>query len=375
MAGIYIHIPFCLKKCSYCDFYRVTGNEYYPVFTDALLKEIGLRSNYLSGETVETIYFGGGTPSLLPSVYTGQIMEKLYSVFNISDNPEITIEANPDDITATWLNEMLSIGFNRMSIGVQSWTDKYLRMLGRRHDSKNAAAAVRLILEKGFNNLSLDLMYGLPGMTTDEWQKELDRTFEFDIKHLSAYHLTIEDGTPLFRLVKAGQLREADEEESNRQFLTLITMARAHGFIHYEISNFSREDFFSRHNRSYWQQISYIGLGPSAHSFNGYSRQWNVSDLIKYIKELKSGQLPYEIEELDFRTRYNEYIMTSLRTMWGIDLDYIEKVFNKESHDYTINLSGKLLSYGMLRREKNSLILTDQGVMIADNIISSFMMV
>jgi len=211
-------------------------------------------------------------------------------------------------------------------------------------------------------------------MKNSEWERSLEKTFRFDIKHLSAYHLTFEKETPFYKMLKQGLLRETDEEESNIQFATLMEIAGAHGFLHYEISNFCRDGWFSRHNTAYWKQVPYIGLGPSAHSFNGYSRQWNVSDVATYINSVNSGYPDYEREELDFKKKFNEYIMTSLRTMWGIDLEYVENSFEKEGFDYINNIAERFVSYGMMRREKNSLILTDQGVMIADNIISEFIM-
>lgn len=374
MAGVYIHIPYCKKICGYCDFYRITGTDMAEDYTEALLKEMSMRADYLSGETIETIYLGGGTPSVLTPGLIEKIMNGIRSVFTICDDPEITIEVNPDDVSREYLNELKNLSFNRISIGVQSWNDKLLRMLNRRHDARGAEKAVTEALRAGFTNLSVDLIYGLPGMKTGEWERSLEKTFSFDIKHLSAYHLSIELDTPFHKMLKQGLLKEIDEEESNNQYATLIEMAGSHGFLHYEISNFCRDEWFSKHNTSYWKQVPYIGLGPSAHSFNGYSRQWNVSDVNRYIRAINSGCADYEKEELDFRKKFNEYMMTSLRTMWGIDLEYVERNFEKEGFDYITNIAERFVSYGMMRQQKNSLILTDQGVMIADNIISEFMM-
>lgn len=374
MAGVYIHIPFCKKICGYCDFYRITATEMLPEYINALLKEISIRGDYLQGETIDTIYLGGGTPSVLSSGQLEKIMEGVWSAFSINKNPEITIEVNPDDITAEYTRVLKKLSFNRISMGIQSWNDRYLKMLNRRHDARSAEAAVKEVLKAGFVNLSVDLIYGLPGMKNSEWERSLEKTFSFDIRHLSAYHLSIEKDTPFYKMLKNGLLKEADEEESNNQFTTLTTMAGTHGFLHYEISNFCRDGWFSRHNTAYWKQVPYMGFGPSAHSFNGYSRQWNVSNVKKYIEAINNGCPDYEKEELDFRKKFNEYIMTSLRTMWGIDLEYVESNFEKEGFDYITNIADRFVSYGMIRREKNSLILTDQGVMIADNIISEFMM-
>jgi putative oxygen-independent coproporphyrinogen III oxidase len=374
MAGIYVHIPFCQKLCGYCDFYRTTRVEHIESYIEALGAEIELRSGYLEEEEVTTVYFGGGTPSLLSPGQLGVILGALGSRNKIVNGAEITIELNPDDVTAGYMAGLKEAGFNRISIGVQSWSDATLKMLGRRHDSARAVEAVNLAVATGFSDISVDLIYGLPRLTTGEWEQMLDRTFSLPVTHLSAYHLTIEEGTPFGKMKKQGLISEPDEDESSSQFSMLIEKATAAGFIHYEISNFGREGFFSKHNTSYWKQVPYLGLGPSAHSFNGYSRQWNVSDLSKYIAALKKGKLLFEIEELDLRTRFNEYILTSLRTMWGIDLTYVEAEFEKEGYDYITNLAAKFMGYGLMKQEKNSLILTDQGVMIADNIISEFIM-
>ncbi|MBE0674701.1 MAG: radical SAM family heme chaperone HemW [Bacteroidales bacterium] len=374
MAGVYVHIPFCLKICGYCDFYRVAGTELVPAYIDSLLAEMEMRSDYLQGEAVDTIYFGGGTPSVLSLSDTERIVQKINALYKISPDAEITVEVNPDDLDLNLLRGLKSVSFNRLSIGIQSWSDSYLKMLNRRHDAAKAEKAITDALAAGFDNLSVDLIYGLPGMSTGEWEKSLEKTFQYGIKHLSAYHLSVEKGTPFYKMVKAGLMTEIDEEESNNQFLALVSSARRNDFIHYEISNFCREGFYSRHNTSYWRQVPYVGFGPSAHSFNGYSRQWNVSNLKKYISAIKKGELLYESEEIDFRKRFNEYIMTSLRTMWGIDLEYVERNFEKEGLDYITNLASRFVTYGMMRQEKNSLILTDQGVMTSDNIISGFMM-
>jgi putative oxygen-independent coproporphyrinogen III oxidase len=374
MAGIYVHIPFCQKLCGYCDFYRTTRVEHIESYIEALGAEIELRSGYLEAEEVTTVYFGGGTPSLLSPGQLGVILGALGSRNKIVNGAEITIELNPDDVTAGYMAGLKEAGFNRISIGVQSWSDATLKMLGRRHDSARAVEAVNLAVATGFSDISVDLIYGLPRLTTGEWEQMLDRTFSLPVTHLSAYHLTIEEGTPFGKMKKQGLISEPDEDESSSQFSMLIEKATAAGFIHYEISNFGREGFFSKHNTSYWKQVPYLGLGPSAHSFNGYSRQWNVSDLSKYIAALKKGKLLFEIEELDLRTRFNEYILTSLRTMWGIDLTYVEAEFEKEGYDYITNLAAKFMGYGLMKQENNSLILTDQGVMIADNIISEFIM-
>jgi oxygen-independent coproporphyrinogen III oxidase len=374
MAGIYIHIPFCKKLCFYCDFYHVVSEKDSTSFIDALLKEIVQRKDYLRTETVSTIYFGGGTPSVFSVQQISGILSQLRNSFRISDDCEITIEMNPDDVTPVYLNDLKSLGINRISLGIQSWHDADLKMLNRRHDASQAVSALKNTFEAGFENVTIDLIYGIPGMSLKDWESNLDFSFSFDIKHLSAYHLTIEQGTVFGKMLNKGKLEEIDENESTAQFNMLTEKAEKSGFIHYEISNFGKPGYFSIHNSNYWKQVNYLGLGPSAHSFNGYSRQWNVRDLKGYIKAVNAGKPFFEREDLDIKTRFNEYIMTSLRTMWGIDLDFVEKVFEKEGYDYVLNLSGKYRNYGLMKLEKNSLVLTNQGKLISDNIISDLMM-
>ncbi len=374
MAGIYIHIPYCKKLCFYCDFYHIVSQDDNAAFIDALLKETFLKKDYLGGETVSTIYLGGGTPSVFTVKELESILNQIYLNYNVTADCEITIELNPDDIRPEYLAGLKNLKINRISLGIQSWRDSDLKMLNRRHDSSQAEYALKEILKTGFENVTIDLIYGIPGMSLKEWESNLDFSFSFGIKHLSAYHLTFEKGTVFGKMLEQGTISEIDENESAAQFNLLIQKAESAGFIHYEISNFGKPGYFSIHNSNYWKQVKYLGLGPSAHSFNGYSRQWNVRNLKGYIKAVNSGKQYFESEELDTRTRFNEYMMTSLRTMWGIDLEYVEKMFEKEGYDYVMNLSGKFKNYGLMKQEKNSLILTNQGKLISDNIISEFIM-
>jgi oxygen-independent coproporphyrinogen-3 oxidase len=374
MAGIYIHIPYCKKLCSYCDFYHIISDNDHSLFLDALKKEIEIRQDYLNRETVSTIYFGGGTPSVLSIKEIESILDILRKNFIIEPENEVTIEVNPDDIRDNYFRELKSLGINRISLGVQSWRDEDLRFLNRRHTSAQSAEALASSFEAGFENVSIDLIYGLPGMTTDHLASNLIKTFSYDVKHLSAYHLTIEPDTVFGKMKQKNRLKETDEEESVAEFNLLIEKTEEAGFIHYEISNFSKPGYISLHNTNYWRQVSYLGLGPSAHSFNGYSRQWNVRNLKKYASSLKGDKPFFEKEELDLKTKFNEYILTSLRTMWGIDLQYVEKAFEKEGYDYVINLAGKFINYGLMEQKENALTLTNQGKMISDNIISEFIM-
>ena len=374
MAGIYIHIPFCKKLCFYCDFYHVVSPDDSSSFIDALLKEGSLRKDYLGDDSVSTIYLGGGTPSVFSVKDLGTILDHINKLFTVTEDCEITIELNPDDVNNTYLEGLKNLNINRISLGIQSWRDQDLKLLNRRHDSARAVAALKETLNAGFKNITIDLIYGIPGMSLKDWESNLDFTFSFDIKHLSAYHLTFEPGTVFGKMLEKGDISEIDEDDSASQFNLLIEKAESSGFIQYEISNFGKPGYFSIHNSNYWRQVSYLGLGPSAHSFNGFTRQWNVRDLKGYIKAVNSGKSFFESEELDMKKRFNEYIMTSLRTMWGINLDYIEGMFEKEGYDYVVNLSGKFRNYGLMKLEKNSLVLTNQGKLISDNIISEFMM-
>jgi oxygen-independent coproporphyrinogen-3 oxidase len=374
MAGIYIHIPFCKKLCHYCDFYHLISDGDHSLFISALLREAEMRRDYPGKEPISTIYLGGGTPSVLTAAETGMILDQLKRLFNVESGSEITIELNPDDVSPDYMHDLKQLGINRISMGVQSWADDDLKMLNRRHTGVQASEAINIAFKAGFENVTIDLIYGIPGMSTGKWAANLDRAISTGITHLSAYHLTIEPGTVFGKMRDKGQLQEIDEEESSSQFNILIDKMESAGFIHYEISNFGKPGFFSVHNSNYWKQVPYLGLGPSAHSFNGYSRQWNIKDLKKYIKYVYRGKDFFEREELDIKTRFNEYIMTSLRTMWGIDLEYVEKTFEKEGYDYVMNLAGKFISYGMMKQEKNTLVLSNQGKMISDNIISEFMM-
>jgi oxygen-independent coproporphyrinogen-3 oxidase len=374
MAGIYIHIPFCKKLCSYCDFYHIITQSDNESFIDALLKEASARKDYIGNETVSTIYIGGGTPSVLTIKEIRKIFDDIRKLYSVEENCEITIEVNPDDIDKAYLQGLKDTAINRISLGIQSWRDSDLKLMNRRHNSAQAAKALEETLKTGFQNVTIDLIYGIPGLTTVDWSSNLDISLSYNIKHLSAYHLTIEPGTIFGKMKEKGLLSEIEEEESNAQFQILIDKTASAGFIQYEISNFGKPGYFSIHNSNYWKQVNYLGLGPSAHSFNGYSRQWNVRDVKKYVKAVNSGSLLFEREELDKKTRFNEYIMTSLRTMWGIDLDYVERIFDKEGYDYVVNLSGKLMDYGLMRQENKTLVLTNQGKMISDNIISELML-
>ncbi|MGI5913690.1 MAG: radical SAM family heme chaperone HemW [Bacteroidales bacterium] len=374
MAGLYVHIPYCKRICNYCDFYRVVSSGSPKKYVESVISESKLRKGYIGDAKINTVYIGGGTPSTLSIKELSLLVESLRDVYQWDKEVEFTLEVNPDDITEIYLRGIKDLGINRISIGIQSWSDRILKTMNRRHNSLQAEKAINYILEAGFGNISVDLIYGVPGLTMEEWEETLRRTVVFDIQHLSVYHLTIEPDTVFGKMKKQGLLDEIEEEYSVAQYNLLLEITEGAGFINYEISNFGKEGFFSKHNTSYWQQIPYIGLGPSAHSFNGYSRQWNENDVDKYIEEIDNGRLPYEKEELDEKVRFNEYVMTSLRTMWGIDLDKIEEKFGKEILDYTKNLAKKYVEYGMMLEKKGNLSLTKQAIMVSDNIIAEFML-
>lgn len=373
MAGVYIHIPFCRSFCRYCDFYSVTDCSETDAFVETIIREASLRSGYLYNETVETVYLGGGTPSLLSVAQAEKILNAVRKNFSVISDPEITVEVNPDDIRAGYIRSLAAIGVNRISVGVQSWDDGRLKFLGRRHTARQSAEALETAFSEGIKNVSADLIYGLPGMTTADLRQDIEKTLTFPVTHISAYHLTIEEGTPLHRLREKGKLTETDEETSSSMFMLLISLLREKGFLHYEISNFALEGYISKHNSAYWRQVPYIGLGPSAHSFDRRSRQWNVSDVKEYIRSVNEGTVSFEREELDRFTLFNEYIMTALRTVWGIDLAHVENSYDKELHDYLVNMSGKYIRYGLMKRERDTLALTDQGRMISDNIIAELL--
>ncbi len=377
MAGIYLHIPFCKKRCHYCDFYKTLDTGLSDRFVTSLLKEINQRKDYLPEDNpVSTIYFGGGTPSVLSIVQVRKVLKALFSVFSIDKDAEISFELNPDDADKSYLRDLKREGINRLSIGVQSWDDKYLKMLNRRHDATQAHESLETARAVGFDNISVDLIYGIPGMSSKEWEEALNTTFKLNTEHISAYHLTIEKNTMFGKMKDLGELIETDEEISEKHFAILTELARKNNYIHYEISNLCREGYYSRHNTNYWKQVNYLGLGPSAHSYNGYSRQWNVADITEYMEKADKGATCFEKEILDEKVRYNEYVMTTLRTIWGVDMNYLETSFNKETHDYLLNLSSRFIKYGMIvRTEKNNLVLTDQGKLISDNIISELMMI
>lgn len=376
MAGIYIHIPFCKRICSYCDFYKSAVLSFIPDYLAALEKELEIRNSYLGKEPVETIYIGGGTPSLLTACQLSRIFENINSNFTITADCEITLEANPDDLTLEYLEQIRKMTpVNRLSIGIQSFHDNDLRFLNRRHNAAQAISCIHNAQLQGFHNLSIDLIYGIPGMDTDQWKRNLEQAFSLEIQHLSAYHLTIEKGTLLHKKLEKGEIQPVQEEESLRQFAMLRKMATGHGFVHYEISNLAREGLFSKHNSNYWNEKKYLGAGPAAHSYDLTTRQWNIADLKKYIRAIESKESFFIKEKLDDRTRFNERLMVSLRTMQGLDAGGILQDFGEERFQILEKTALPFISGGYLVKEGLYYRMTEQGWMVSDWIIADLMQV
>lgn len=370
MAGIYIHIPFCRQKCHYCNFFSIPSLKNKELFLKALYAEIEMRKDYLNGDPVETIYFGGGTPSMLSGMEINQICDELAKFQSIDKFAEITIEANPDDLTSAKIRELINSPVNRLSIGVQSFFDHDLKYLNRVHSANEALTSVKSVLDAGFTNLSIDLIYGIPTLTNKNWQHNLDIFFSLNIPHLSAYALTVEPKTNLDVLITRNKVQPVEEDLAVEHFNLLMTAMKEKGFVHYEISNYCREPHYSRHNRNYWTGGKYLGLGPSAHSFDGKSRQWNVSNLTVYNQAIKKMTVPAEKEELIPDQHYNEYILTSLRTMWGTDIHHIEKIFGKSFSVHFLAMVQHHLLNGNIVDSDGIFKLTDKGKLLADGISS-----
>ena len=375
MAGIYIHVPFCTKRCLYCDFYSNTEMKYKEPYLVALQQEMELRKEYLAGETIETIYFGGGTPSQLQPADFSRIFDTIGRLFQVSDDAEITLEANPDDLQPAYVQALRPFPFNRISMGVQSFDDADLRFLNRRHDSRQAVRAVELCQDAGITNVSIDLIYGLPGQTVERWDRNLEAAIRLDVPHLSAYHLIYEEGTALYKLLEAGRVTPVEESVSVDLFTRLIDRLTAAGYLHYEISNFARPGSFSRHNSTYWLGKSYLGLGPSAHSYNQQERMWNVSSLPIYIAGMGQGLPNVEREPLPLETRYNDFVITGLRTMWGIDLEEMERRFGKRLADYCRQEAATYLRRGLLSLKGTVMTLSRAGIFVSDGIMSDLLWV
>lgn len=376
MSGIYIHIPFCKQACHYCDFHFSTSMKKKEEMVLALAKEIRLRKSEAafldSARTdivIETIYFGGGTPSVLTSEEIDFLIAAVYEHYSVVENPEITLEANPDDLSMERILELSTSKVNRLSIGIQSFFEDDLQMMNRAH---NSAEAQKCLTEatKYFDNISIDLIYGVPGMSNEKWLQNIKTALSFGIPHISSYALTVEPKTALNKLIQTGKVAAPNDEVAQEHFMILVDTLTANGFIHYELSNFGKEDYFSKNNSAYWLGKNYIGIGPSAHSYDGVSRSWNIANNPLYVKALEANELPNEIEILSEPDRYNEYIMTGLRTIWGVSLERIQSEFGQTYHDYLMKQAVKFLNDDLLSIENNILKPTKKGKFLTDGIAS-----
>jgi oxygen-independent coproporphyrinogen-3 oxidase len=375
LAGIYIHIPFCKQRCTYCDFYKETGsnNNQIDAFVDALIQEIQLRKSYLNGDDISTVYFGGGTPSVLNFNQFKKIFNVIYNCFNVEDDAEITMEANPDDLTEVYLKTLSPLPFNRLSIGIQSFNDAHLKKINRRHDAQQAKDAVINARKHGFKNISIDLIYALPGQTIDDWKYQLEEAFKLNVEHISAYGLTYEEGTALWKQRNKGLVKVTEDEVTLQMFDYMRLQMSEKGFESYEISNYAKPGFRSRHNSAYWQFIPYLGLGPSAHSFDGKSRQWNIASVQKYLQGITVLKPSFEKEILSEQDFYNDFIMVSLRTSEGIDLIRLKNRFGDVLFDYCLQNADNQIKYGNLILNNNRLFLSDAGVHITNQVIVELM--
>ncbi len=369
MSGIYIHIPFCKQACHYCDFHFSTSMKKKDEMVLALAKEIKLRKSEFETETIETIYFGGGTPSILQISDLIFLIDEVYKNFTVAENPEITLEANPDDLSRERIIELSKSPINRLSIGIQSFFEDDLKMMNRAHNSEEANECLEEAT-KYFNNISIDLIYGIPGMSNEKWKRNIDAALNFGIPHISSYALTVEPKTVLSKLIQTGKINNPSDEVAEAHFRILVETLEKKGFVHYELSNFGKSSYFSKNNSAYWLGKKYLGIGPSAHSYDGISRCWNVSNNALYINSIQENKLPKEVEVLSKTDRYNEYIMTGLRTIWGVSLDRIEKEFGSKYLDYLHKQAQKFINDDLLSINENVLKTTKKGKFLTDGIAS-----
>jgi oxygen-independent coproporphyrinogen-3 oxidase len=370
MAGIYLHIPFCKQACHYCDFHFSTSLQYKDELLQSLLKEIQLQKDYLSGETIETIYFGGGTPSILESDEIQLLINAIIRLHTVAPNAEITLEANPDDLNKTRLQALRHTPINRLSIGIQSFFDEDLAWMNRVHRGSEAEASVKRAQDMGFENLTTDLIYGYPLLTDVKWKQNLNKVFELGIPHISSYSMTVEPNTALASFINKKKQPAMNEQQSAGQFNLLMEAMQANNFEHYEISNFCRPGHYSKHNSNYWRGVNYLGIGPSAHSYNNETRQWNIANNAKYMQAIEKNKIPAETEMLSEADRLNEYIMTSLRTMWGLDLDKLNSIAAASANQLLAAAQRYFDSEWIIQKD-HTIYLTPTGKLYADNIASA----
>ena len=375
MAGIYLHIPYCKQKCTYCNFHFSTNTKNVNEMTNAMLVEIENKKDYLFNDEIETIYFGGGTPSFIQTSHINSLIKKIFSLYQVKADAEITLELNPDDISEKKLRELKSTGINRLSIGVQSFHDEDLKFMNRSHDGNMARKSIAIAKKLGFKNITIDLIYGLPNLSNKKWEENLNVIKQLKINHFSAYALTVEPKTKLDFLIKNKKLDPISDEKIEEHFKILQESSERIGFVQYEISNFCKDKVISKHNSSYWKKKKYIGIGPSAHSFNGNSRQWNIKSNSKYILKIKSQQEYYEIEKLSENEKYNEYVLTTLRTMWGINQKYLNKNYNKKINLNFTSLIKKWVESGDVIKENENFKLSKKGMLMADGIASDLFVI
>ena len=374
MSGLYIHIPFCKQACHYCDFHFSTSMGKKEAMVSAIRKELVLRKKEFSAEVVETIYFGGGTPSVLTSEEINSIIQSVYENYEVIENPEITLEANPDDLSEEKILQLADSPINRLSIGIQSFFEEDLKLMNRSHSSEEAMASLAMATRQ-FDNISIDLIYGMPNMTIERWQENIEKTLSFNITHISSYVLTVEPKTALSSFIEKGTVKPLDDEVAQEHFNILLEKMEVAGFESYEISSFSKPGYFSKNNTAYWLGKKYMGVGPSAHSFDGLHRSWNVNNNPKYIKSIENNELPMEVETLSKKDRYNEYVMTGLRTIWGVSLSKIEKDFGVDYHEYLLQQANKYIKKQLMCIDDNVLLTTKKGKFLVDGIVADLFMV
>lgn len=375
MAGIYIHIPFCKQACHYCDFHFSTSMKYKDEMINALLLEIELRRNYLKDETIDTIYFGGGTPSIIPTKDFDAILKKIHQHFEVSSNVEVTLEANPDDLNKEFIKSIYHQGVNRLSIGVQSFVNRDLEWMNRAHHANEAIDCIRRAQDIGIENISIDLIYGTPGLSDSEWKDNIYKALDLSVPHISSYALTVETKTALGNWVEKGKVKPMDEEQSASQFEMLMEELVSNGFEHYEISNFAKPGFHSKHNSSYWEGKTYLGIGPSAHSFDKTSRQWNINNNHKYIDEIVRGKLPMQMEVLKLNDRFNEYLMVGFRTAKGISTEYIANEFGSSALEQLEKTITEFTNKAWVKLENGYYKTTSAGKLMADKIAAELFIV
>lgn len=375
MAGIYIHIPFCKKRCIYCDFYSSTDNRLVDKYIDALCIELESRLHEIDKNNITTIYIGGGTPSQLSATQLGEIINFIKSKIDFSLIEEFTIEVNPDDVTYDYIKECITFGINRVSMGIQSFVDEELKIINRRHDSYQAIKAIETIKSAGISNISIDLIYGLPLQTIESWIYSIQKAIEMNVPHISCYNLSYEEGTALYRMREKGEIKECDEDSCIEMYDILVKMLADTDFEHYEISNFAKRGYYSRHNSNYWNLTPYLGLGASAHSFDGSIRRYNPSSIQKYTSNISESGIAYEEEQETLYEQFNEYIMINLRTMWGVNTQKVKTIFGEELRNHLIKYSRRFIETGDLKEKENTIVLSEKGIMLSDYIIRTLMFV